>query len=164
MCVQQPLHALSACACRGSCPRVCAGASVPAGVPRLWPSPLTVPEHLSCITHEPVSKQGSRSKGSGINKPGAGSSPQIGCPGLPPPSTLRCSHWLPRAQGQLPTGPLSSAPSGTPGGPPRPRAYMLSPSWAWGTGAHTHEGSWPGTAAPDHQLTALDVWPPCLLL
>ena len=53
-------------------------------IPRLWPSPLTMPEHPSCITHEPVSKQSSRSKGNSINKPSAGSLALIGCPCLPP--------------------------------------------------------------------------------
>ena len=53
-------------------------------IPRLRPSPLTMPEHPSCITHEPVSKQSSRSKGNSINKPSAGSLALIGCPCLPP--------------------------------------------------------------------------------
>lgn len=35
---------------------------------------------FSCIRHEAVSKQGSRSKGRGINKPSAGSSRLIGGP------------------------------------------------------------------------------------
>ena len=70
------------CMCVCVCAHACTRLFLP--IPRLRPSPLTMPEHPSCITHEPVSKQGSRSKRSSINKPSAGSLALIGCPCLPP--------------------------------------------------------------------------------
>ena len=72
------------CVCVCVCVRAHACTCLLLPIPRLRPSPLTMPEHPSCITHEPISKQGSRSKGSSINKPSAGSLALIGCPCLPP--------------------------------------------------------------------------------
>lgn len=61
---------------------------------------------FSCIRHEPVSKQGSRSKGRGINKPGAGSSRLIGRPAsLPPCRDARIAFSWPS-----PSSPLSHSP------------------------------------------------------
>jgi hypothetical protein len=61
---------------------------------------------FSCIRHEPVSKQGSRSKGRGINKPGAGSSRLIGRPAsLPPCRDARIAFSRPS-----PSSPLSHSP------------------------------------------------------
>lgn len=63
--------------------RACVCAAPASAYPQAMAQPF-VPEHPSCITDEPVSKQGSQSKGSSINKPSAGSLPLIGCPCLPP--------------------------------------------------------------------------------